>query len=82
LLNFVRGDPGKAGVASMMRRLERLEVIRAIGLPAGLFAGTLPHEVELFRRRVAVQPPSDLRRLPQHGISGEPPHGPRGAPIS
>ncbi len=78
MLNFVRGDPGKAGVASMMRGLERLEVIRAIGLPAGLFAGTLPHEVELFRRRVAVQPPSDLRRLPQHGISGEPPHGPRG----
>ena len=28
-----------------------------------MFAGTLPHEVELFRRRVAVQPPSDLRRL-------------------
>lgn len=24
----------------------------------------LPHEVELYRQRVAVQPPSDLRRLP------------------
>ena len=24
-----------------------------------------PHEVELCRRRVAVQPPSDLRRLPE-----------------
>src|SRR3954454_19665207 len=29
------------------------------------FAGVLPHEVELCRRRVAVQPPSDLRRLPE-----------------
>jgi len=65
LLNFVRGDPGRAGVASVTRGLERLEVIRAVGLPPGLFAGTLPHEVELFRRRVAVQPPSDLRRLPE-----------------
>jgi TnpA family transposase len=66
LLNFVRGDPGKAaGVASVTRGLERLEVIRAVGLPSDLFVGVLPHEVELCRRRVAVQPPSDLRRLPE-----------------
>ena len=65
LLNFVRGDPGRAGVASVARGLERLEAIRAVGLPASLFAGVLPHEVELCRRRVAVQPPSDLRRLPE-----------------
>ena len=65
LLNFVRGDPGKAGVAGVTRGLERLEAIRAVGLPPDLFAGVLPHEVELYRRRVAVQPPSDLRRLPE-----------------
>ncbi len=64
LLNFVRGDPGRASVDSVMRELERLEMIRAIGLPDDLFAGVLPHEVELYRQRVAVQPPSDLRRLP------------------
>jgi TnpA family transposase len=64
LLNFVRGDPGRASVDSVMREVERLETIRAIGLPADLFAGALPHEVELYRQRVAVQPPSDLRRLP------------------
>ena len=34
LLNFVRGDPGRAGVASVTRGLERLEAIRAVGLPA------------------------------------------------
>ena len=64
LLNFVRGDPGRASLDSVMRELERLETIRAIGLPADLFARVLPHEVELYRQRVAVQPPSDLRRLP------------------
>src|SRR5271165_6135636 len=64
LLNFVCGDPGRASVDSVMRELERLETIRAIGLPADLFARVLPHEVELYRQRVAVQPPSDLRRLP------------------
>lgn len=65
VLNFVRGDPGKASVASVTRGLERLETIRTVGLPVGLFAGVLPHEIELCRRRVAVQPPSDLRRLPE-----------------
>lgn len=40
-------------------------MIRAIALPAGLFDAALPHEIELCRRRVAVQPPSDLRRLPE-----------------
>jgi hypothetical protein len=48
-----------------MRELERLQTIRAIGLPTNLFVDTLPHEIELYRRRVAVQPPSDLRRLPE-----------------
>jgi TnpA family transposase len=65
LLNFVRGDPGRASLDSVMRELERLQVIRAIGLPGDLFADALPHEIELYRQRVAVQPPSDLRRLPE-----------------
>ena len=65
LLNFVRGDPDKPGVAGVTRGLERLETIRAVGLPTGLFVGVPPHEVELCRRRVVVQPPSDLRRLPE-----------------
>jgi TnpA family transposase len=65
VLNFLRGDPGRASLESVMRELERLETIRAIGLPSDLFAGALPHEIELYRRRVAVQPPSDLRRLPE-----------------
>jgi TnpA family transposase len=64
LLNFVRGDPGRASLDSVMRELERLQTIRAIGLPTNLFTDALPHEIELYRRRVAVQPPSDLRRLP------------------
>jgi len=65
LLNFVRGDPGRASLDSVMRELDRLQAIRAIGLPADLFADALPHEIELYRQRVAVQPPSDLRRLPE-----------------
>jgi TnpA family transposase len=65
VLNFVRGDPGRASVNSVKRELERLAVIRGIALPDGLFDDALPHEVELCRQRVSVQPPSDLRRLPE-----------------
>jgi hypothetical protein len=53
LLNFVRGDPGKAGVAAVERGLERLEAIRTIGLPPRLFAGVLPHECCHTRWRCA-----------------------------
>ncbi|MEC5293839.1 hypothetical protein VSX64_25215 [Aurantimonas sp. C2-6-R+9] len=65
VLNFVRGDPGKASVNSVRRELERLAGIREIALPDGLFDDALPHEVELCRQRISVQPPSDLRRLPE-----------------
>src|SRR5271165_222278 len=65
LLNFVCGDPGRASLDSVMQEIERLQTIRAVGLPADLFADALPHELELYRRRVAAQPPSDLRRLPE-----------------
>ena len=65
VLNFVRGEPGRASVNSIKRELERLAVIRWVALPGGLFDDALPHEVELCRQRVSVQPPSDLRRLPE-----------------
>ena len=38
---------------------------RRLGLPAGLFADCSPAELELCRRRVAVKPPSELRRHPE-----------------
>jgi TnpA family transposase len=65
VLNFVRGEPGRASVKSVKRELERLAVIRGVALPGGLFDDALPHEVELCRQRVSVQPPSDLHRLPE-----------------
>ena len=52
----------------------------AVGLPADLFVDVPPHEVELYRWRVAVQPPSDLRRLPEAPrLAGSPPTSTRAA---
>src|SRR3954454_9110620 len=44
VLNFVRGEPGRASVNSVKRELERLAVIRGLALPGGLFDDALPHD--------------------------------------
>jgi TnpA family transposase len=65
LLLWLRGDPGKPSLASVQDALAKLELIRGIGLPADLFDGVLPHELERYRRRIAAEAPYELRRHPQ-----------------
>lgn len=65
LLLWLRGDPGKPSVASVQDALAKLELIRGIGLPADLFDGVLPHELQRYRRRIAAEAPYELRRHPQ-----------------
>ena len=65
LLLRLRGDPGRPSLASVQAELAKLELIRRIGLPADLFDQVLPHELERYRRRVAVEAPYELRRHPE-----------------
>jgi hypothetical protein len=65
LLLWLRGDPGKPSLASIQDALAKLELIRDIGLPADLFDGVLPHELERYWRRVTAETPHELRRHPQ-----------------
>lgn len=58
----LRGGPGRASVASLRDELARLEAVRRLGLPASLFAGWSPAELEACRQRVAVEAPHELRR--------------------
>jgi len=67
LLLWLRGDPGKPSLVSVQDALAKLELIREIGLPADLFNGALPHEIERYRRRVGVEAPYELRRHPEAG---------------
>ena len=64
LLLRLRGDPGKPSLAGVQDELAKLEVIRNIDLPGGLFDGVLPHELERYRRRVSTEAPYELRRHP------------------
>jgi TnpA family transposase len=61
----LRGSPGRPSLAGIQDELAKLEVIRAIALPAGLFDGVRPHDLERYQRRVAVEAPYELRRHPE-----------------
>jgi TnpA family transposase len=65
LLVRLRSDPGRPGVAGVQDELAKLELIRQIELPPGLFDGVLPHELDRYRRRVSAEAPYELRRHPE-----------------
>jgi TnpA family transposase len=65
LLVRLRSDPGRPGVAGVRDELAKLELIRQIELPPGLFDGVLPHELDRYRRRVSAEAPYELRRHPE-----------------
>jgi TnpA family transposase len=64
-LIHLRGDPGRVSVASLRDELARLDAVRRLGLPDGLFADWSPAELEACRQRVAVEAPYELRRHPE-----------------
>ena len=61
-LIHLRGGPGRASVASLRGELARLDAVRRLGLPDGLFTDWSPAELEACRQRVAVEAPYELRR--------------------
>jgi hypothetical protein len=65
LLLRLRSDPGKPSLAGVQAELAKLELIRKIELPAGLFGDVLPHELERYRRRGSTEAPYELRRHPE-----------------
>jgi len=65
IINTLREDAGRAGVNSIRDEMEKLEIVRKLELPAHLFDHALPHELEMYRQRVAVEAPYELRRHPE-----------------
>lgn len=64
-ITALRADPGRASVNSMRAELTKLQTIRNIGLPADLFAGTPIRDIDIYRQRVAIETPWELRRHPE-----------------
>jgi TnpA family transposase len=65
LLVKLRDDPGRPSLASLQDALAKLELLRGIDLPAGLFDGVSSRDLERSRQRVSVEVPRDLRRHPE-----------------
>lgn len=64
VLLTLRGSPGRPSLASMQNELAKLERLRRIELPAGLFDDASSRDLERCRQRVSVEVPRDLRRHP------------------
>jgi hypothetical protein len=62
VLTLIKASAGNVSLASMLTEVSRLEAVRAVGLPAGLFADVAPKVLAGWRARAAVESPSHLRR--------------------
>ncbi len=61
----LKADPGRVGLKTLLAEIEKLEQVRAIGLPGDLFAGASERPVAAWRAQAAKLYPSDLRAAPE-----------------
>jgi hypothetical protein len=61
----LKTDPGPVGVASVLKELEKLERLHALGLPADLFADVPSKIMQAYRLRAATEPPREMRLHPE-----------------
>lgn len=62
VIQLLRTEPGRPSLESIELAVDRLERIRAIGLPNGLFDGVPRSTLKVYRQRGAVEEPFELRR--------------------
>lgn len=65
LLAELKADPGRLGLESLFGEIDKVERVRAIGLPGDLFHDASEKLVASWRARAAKLYPSDLRCSPQ-----------------
>jgi TnpA family transposase len=58
---LIRADPGNVSLNTTREEIAKLTAIRAVGLPAGVFADIAPRVLGSWRDRAAVETPSHLR---------------------
>ena len=62
--NNLKTDPGRVGLDSLLKEIDKLQAIRQLELPENLFANTAPKLLHHYRQRAAAEPPRELRRHP------------------
>jgi hypothetical protein len=66
VLASIRAEPGAIGLDSMFDEIDKLDALRALGLPPDLFAGVSPRVLHEWRNRAAPEAPSALAAHPDH----------------
>jgi hypothetical protein len=64
-LALIKSVPGTVSLESMLTEIGKLDAVRAVGMPDGVFAGIAPRVVAAWRARAAVEAPSHLRSHPE-----------------
>ena len=65
VLALIKSAPGNVGLETMLTEIEKLEAVRAVGLPAGLFSDVTPRVLDGWRQRASFESPSHLREHPK-----------------
>lgn len=61
----VKADPGRIGLGTVMKEIEKLDVLRALQLPEKILTGVHPKLRERYRQRAATESAWQLRRHPR-----------------
>ncbi len=64
-LTDLKADPGQVGLETMLKEIEKLARVRALGLPPALFGDASEKVVAAWRARAATLYPSDFRTAPR-----------------
>jgi len=64
-LSAIKASPGNVSLATVLSEIDKLQAVRQVGLPPGLFDGIAANVVAAWRARAAVESPSHLARHDQ-----------------
>ncbi len=64
MLVLIKADPGNVSLESMLTEIDKLLAVRAVDLPAQLFADVAPKVLARWRAQASVESPSHLRAHP------------------
>jgi TnpA family transposase len=64
VFNFLKTDPGRTSLKSILKEISKLQCLRELELPAKLFTNIPPKVVTHYRRRASAETPRELRRHP------------------
>lgn len=62
----LKSDPGRLGLDSLISEAAKLERLHQLELPDNLFPGISTKVLQIYKQRVAVEPPRELRRHPDN----------------